>query len=158
MRAGRVVRLVRLLRMARLLRAFRVLLFFWRGLDPLLTTMNLQLLQRSFVGLVAVLVLGALGIWVVEGGSPGALQNLGETLWWSFTTVVTGGFADLRNPTTWAGRGLTALLVIGGIVVVGVFTASLTSVLVREEETTAAVLALDERLTDALDQLREKLE
>ena len=57
-----------------------------------------------------------------------------ESLWWSFTTLVTGGFADIHNPMTFGGKVLTVMLVVGGMVLVGVFTATLTSVLVREDE------------------------
>ena len=57
-----------------------------------------------------------------------------ESLWWSFTTLVTGGFADIHNPSTMGGKILTVMLVIGGMVLVGVFTATLTSVLVRDDD------------------------
>lgn len=160
LRAGRLVRLTRLLRLVRLLRAVRILFLFWRGLDPLFTALDVQVLRRSFAGLVAVLVIGAFGIWWLEGGlvADPSVGSVGQSAWWSFTTVVTGGFGDLHNPTTLAGRILTALLVIAGIVVVGVFTATLTSVLVREEETTAAVLALDQRLDERLNGLQAAIE
>ena len=57
-----------------------------------------------------------------------------ESLWWSFTTLVTGGFADIHNPSTMGGKILTVMLVIGGMVLVGVFTATLTSVLVKDDD------------------------
>ncbi|MBX2803124.1 MAG: ion transporter [Myxococcales bacterium] len=158
-RAGRLVRLARLVRVLRLIRALRLVLFFWRGMDPLVTALNMTMVRRSLWILVAVLLLGGLGIWVAEGGSESAagVEDLGQSLWWSFTTVVTGGFGDIRNPTTWPGRMLTVVLILAGMVVVGVFTATLTSVLVREEETTAAVLALDDKLERSLDEIRRAL-
>ena len=159
LRAGRVVRLARLLRVVRLIRAVRIVLYFWRGIDPLLTALNMQMLRRSFGVLLALLVAGGVGIYLLEGGSPtpDGVEDIGQSLWWSFTTVVTGGFGDLHNPTTIGGRALTVLLIIAGVVVGGVFTATLTSVLVREEETTAAVLALDDRLDERLSKLEERL-
>jgi voltage-gated potassium channel len=66
----------------------------------------------------------------VQGGDGTFL----ESLWWSFTTLVTGGFADIHNPQTIAGKILTVMLVIGGMVLVGVFTATLTTVLVRDDD------------------------
>ncbi|MEM7385615.1 MAG: potassium channel family protein, partial [Verrucomicrobiota bacterium] len=62
----------------------------------------------------------------VDGFFPG--------LWWSFTTLVTGGFGDIYNPQTLLGRLLTVFLVIAGMVLVGVFTATLTTILVGKEE------------------------
>ena len=54
-------------------------------------------------------------------------------MWWSFTTVVTGGFGDIHNPITIVGRILTVVLIITGMILVGVFTATLTSLYVGEE-------------------------
>jgi len=44
-----------------------------------------------------------------------------------------GGFADLYNPSTLPGRLVTVGLVLLGLTVTGIFTASLTSVLVEDE-------------------------
>ena len=161
LRAGRVVRFARLARMVRLVRLLRIvraILFFWRGMDKLAATLDIKMMRRSLGILVTVLVLGGFAIWYVEGGAGAeGAEDLGQGLWWSFTTVVTGGFGDIRNPTTWTGRLLTMGLIIAGMVVVGIFTATLTSVLVREEDTTAAVLALDEKITSELHDIRVQL-
>ncbi|MCP3691282.1 MAG: two pore domain potassium channel family protein, partial [Planctomycetaceae bacterium] len=58
---------------------------------------------------------------------------VGGGIWWSFTTLVTGGFGDIHNPVTAPGRLLTVMLVITGMILVGVFTATLTSLYVGEE-------------------------
>ena len=42
--------------------------------------------------------------------------------------MVTGGFGDIHNPLSSGGRLLTVLLVIAGMVLIGVFTATLTSI------------------------------
>ncbi|MEM7156300.1 MAG: potassium channel family protein [Myxococcota bacterium] len=161
LRAGRIVRLARLARMIRLIRLLRIIrtiLFFWRGMDQLAAAMDVSMMRRSLKLLVTVLVLGGVGIWYLEGHSSVAgVENVGQGLWWSFTTVVTGGFGDIHNPQTWTGRVLTVALIIAGMVVVGIFTATLTSVLVREEDTTAAVLAMDEKLTGELETIRAQL-
>jgi len=129
-RAGRIFRVVRILRTIRILRMF---LFFWRGLDHLSTIMNVKLLKRSLLyGLLAMLggVMLFMSLEKVKGGDGSFI----ESLWWSFTTLVTGGFADIHNPSTVGGKVLTVMLVIGGMVLVGVFTATLTSVLVRNDD------------------------
>jgi len=129
-RAGRIFRVVRILRAIRILRMF---LFFWRGLDHLSTIMNVKLLKRSLLyGLLAMLggAMLFMSLEKVKGGD----GSFVESLWWSFTTLVTGGFADIHNPSTTGGKVLTVMLVIGGMVLVGVFTATLTSVLVRDDD------------------------
>jgi voltage-gated potassium channel len=135
LRFGRLLRLARFARLFRLLRlsrALRVLLFSFRGLNKLTQTFQINLLKRAIVIAAILLIVGAFSISLFEA-SLNAPENLGEGLWWSFTTVVTGGFADLYNPSTVSGRLLTVGLVLLGLTVTGIFTASLTSVLVEDE-------------------------
>jgi len=159
LRLGRVVRLARMARMiriVRLLRVVRTILFFWRGMDKLAATLDVKMMRRSLKILVTVLILGGIGIFYIEGAPQAeGVETVGQSMWWSFTTVVTGGFGDIRNPTTFEGRLLTTALIIAGMVVVGIFTATLTSVLVREEDTTAAVLQLEEHINEQLSELRD---
>jgi len=129
-RAGRILRVLRFLRTIRIVRMF---LYFWRGLDHLSTVMDVKLLKRSMLYGLLAMFFGALlfmSIERVQGGDGSFL----ESLWWSFTTLVTGGFADIHNPQTIGGKILTVMLVIGGMVLVGVFTATLTTVLVRDDD------------------------
>lgn len=126
-----VARFARMARLLRLGRAFRVLTFNFRGLEKLSQTLQLHLLKRALIIAIALLFVGAFTINTVENVS--SLGTIGESLWWSFATVVTGGFADLYNPMTIYGRLLTVGLVLLGLTVTGIFTASLTSVLVEDE-------------------------
>lgn len=132
-RLVRIARFVRLLRLLRLTRAVRLLLFIFRGLDKLVKTFEINLLKRSVVIALALLVFGALAISALEGPQEQSIGDLSESLWWSFSTVVTGGFADLYNPTTPTGRVVTVAMILLGLIVTGIFTASLTSVLVGDE-------------------------
>ena len=157
-RSLRLLRFIRLIRLARLARFIRIVLFFWRGMDKLTAAFDVRILRRSVSILVVVLVVGGLGIYLAEGTTGGeGVESFGQSLWWSFTTVVTGGFGDIRNPTTVTGRLLTALLIIAGMVVVGIFTATLTSLLVREGDVSGDILALEERLLGELRGLRDEL-
>ena len=84
--------------------------------------------------LVVVLVVGGVGIWWAEGRPDHeGVESLGQSLWWSFTTVVTGGFGDIHNPESFFGRMLTVLLVIIGMILTGIFTATLTAIVVGDE-------------------------
>ena len=163
LRAGRVLRFARLARMVRLLRLMRIIrtiLFFWRGMDKLTSTLDVKLMRRSLKLLAVVLFGGGLLIWWAESGtgSNAGVEDLWQGLWWSFTTVVTGGFGDIHNPHSVTGRALTVLLVIAGMVVVGLFTATLTSVLVREEDATEALAELRVELRGELAGIRAQLE
>lgn len=159
LRIGRAVRLVRLIRLLRVARMFRIALFFWRGMDKVAAAFDVRLMRRSLGGLALVLFFGGLGILYAEGhtGAEG-VGSLGQSLWWSFTTVVTGGFGDIHNPESVGGRLLTIGLVIAGMVVVGIFTATLTSLLVRESDESEAILSLEERVLAELTELRQEIE
>ena len=133
-RAVRVARLLRIARVARFLRVLRVIFFFVRGMDKLTEVMDLKLMKKSFIYGVAVLMVGGVIIFFVEENKGSGVSSLGESIWWSFTTLVTGGFGDLHNPQSSAGRILTVVLVIAGMILVGVFTATLTSLLVVDDD------------------------
>lgn len=135
LRLGRTIRLVRLFRLFRLMRFFRVvrvLLYFWKGLDELAEIFDIKLMKKALIYISAIMVGGAATIYYIEGNDV-ELSNFVQSIWWSFTTVVTGGFADIYNPTTTAGMVLTVILVLAGMVLVGVFTATLTSIMVGDE-------------------------
>ncbi len=134
-RGLRVIRLLRFVRFLRLLRLLRILLFFWRGLDHLAQMFNVRLMRKSLIYVSISLIAGAAAFQFFEGaGEPMNQKGIIASLWWSFTTVVTGGFADIHNPVTMGGKILTVVLVILGMVIIGIFTATLTSVMVGEED------------------------
>ena len=150
LRYGRSVRLLRLIRALRVLRAFRIIFFFWRGMDHLSSVVNVKLMKKSMKGICVIMILGAFIIQLGEGENDASVGSFAESMWWSFTTVVTGGFADIYNPTTTGGRFLTVLLIVSGMIIVGVFTATLTSLYVEEgtEELQMMQKTLDERFTN----------
>jgi len=166
-RFGRVARLARFARVLRLLRFLRFLrLFFllWRGMDKLQSVIDVKLMKRTLRWAVVVTVLGALLVYQIEGSSPpgsgadgdNAVSSYPLALWWSFTTVVTGGFGDIHNPETASGQLLTAFLVVMGMVLIGVFTATLTSLFLGEQS--EEIEKLQEELGVRLDRLTEKIE
>jgi voltage-gated potassium channel len=133
-RFGRILRLVRLVRIMRLRRVLHWLHHTFGGFDQLSNTLQNNLLQRSIMITAALLVFGAFMITWLEGPAD-PVKDFEQSLWWSFATVVTGGFADIHNPTSGLGRVVTVGLVLLGLTVTGIFTASLTSVLVEDDAT-----------------------
>ena len=150
LRYGRAVRLLRVVRFLRVMRAFRIIFFFWRGMDHLSAVVNVKLMKKSLKGICVIMILGAVFIQIGEGENSSSVGSFAESMWWSFTTVVTGGFADIYNPETTGGRFLTVLLIVSGMIIVGVFTATLTSLYVEEgtEELQMMQKNLDESFTN----------
>ena len=66
------------------------------------------------------------------------INNFGDALWWAITTVTTVGYGDV-SPVTTPGRVIAVFLMIGGISVVGLVTATLASWIIQQvaEEDTA---------------------
>lgn len=147
-RAGRFARLIRALRV---LRALRLFFFFWRGMDHLAEMLNIRLMKKSLMAGLILIMMGALAITFAGERGPGAenVEGFLASLWWSFTTLVTGGFGDLYNPQTPFGRALTVLLILAGMTIVGVFTATLTTILVGREER-----AQESRQNELLDHIK----
>ena len=107
--------------------------------------------------------LGALSILDAERDAPGAtITSFGDAVWWAWATVTTVGYGD-RYPVTTAGRGVAAVLMLCGIALLGLVTASLASFLVDryqdedEEEDQARDDARFDALHEELRALREEL-
>jgi len=148
-RAFRLVRLTRLFRFARVIKLFRFLLFFSRGLNELAEIFNVKLMKKSFIYIIIFIILGAFLISYYEGSISSSVSTFSNSIWWSFTTLVTGGFADIYNPESSGGRVLTVLLVLAGMIIIGIFTATLTSIVVGENE--------EEKLNDLKRELNSRL-
>ena len=82
-------------------------------------------------GAVLLIYAASLAILETEPEQPGAkIKNFGDAVWWSITTVTTVGYGDLL-PVTGKGRVIAVLLMMGGISLVGVVTATLASWIVQ---------------------------
>jgi len=90
-----------------------------------------------------ILFVGSLAILDAERGAKGAtITTFGDAAWWAFTTVTTVGYGD-RYPITGQGRFIAGGLMLAGIALLGIVTASLASWLidkVRELEEHAQVV------------------
>lgn len=86
-----------------------------------------------YTAFTAVLLVYAssLAVLQVERPAPGAnIKNFGDAVWWAISTITTVGYGDLY-PVTVAGRIVAALLMIGGISMVGAITATIASWIVQ---------------------------
>jgi voltage-gated potassium channel len=109
-----------------------------------------------------VLFVASLAVLDAERGTKGAtITTFGDSLWWAMTTVTTVGYGD-RYPITAQGRFIAGGLMLAGIALLGIVTASLASWLldkVREvEEHAQAVTRADmAALTTEVRALRAEL-
>ena len=171
-RVARLARFARVLRVMRFLRFLRLFFLLWRGMDKLQDVIDVKLMKRTLRWAVVVTLLGAMLVYQIEGApsvppagsdgvagaetEPNSVSSYPLALWWSFTTVVTGGFGDIHNPETAGGQVLTAILIVMGMVLVGVFTATLTSLYVGEQS--EEIEKLQEDLAARLDRLSARID
>jgi voltage-gated potassium channel len=76
-----------------------------------------------------ILGLGGVGFWLLEPLTP----NLADAMWLAFTTAATVGYGDLV-PTTHAARAFAVVVVLLGLAVLSLVTASLAAMFVETEE------------------------
>jgi len=144
------LRAARVLRLLRLLRVVAVATIGFRHLRKALA-------HRQFhwvvVVAVATVVGGAIAEYAVEGRGNGSLSSFGDSLWWAVVTATTVGYGDL-SPATTEGRVIAVLLMLVGIGVIGVFTATIASFfLSSESQESAAVHARLDAIERKVDEL-----
>lgn len=82
--------------------------------------------------------IGAIAVLDAEENAPGSnIKNVGDALWWAIVTITTVGYGD-HYPITAMGRLVAVGLMVGGIAVLGVVTASVASWLVEQVRTNTA--------------------
>lgn len=59
-------------------------------------------------------------------------ENLGDALWWSIVTIATVGYGD-KVPVTAAGRLVGSITIISGLILISLFTATISSVFVARK-------------------------
>ncbi len=80
-------------------------------------------------------------------------------MWWSITTITTVGYGDIY-PVTGAGRFVAVALMVGGVSLLGVVTATLASWIVQRvaEEDTAGAAATAAQIDELRDEIRKLTE
>lgn len=88
-------------------------------------------LASAFTAALIVVWVGSLMVLNAERSAPNAeIKTAADAIWWGFETVTTVGYGDFV-PVTWNGRTLAVLVMLVGISVLGVVTASLSAALVK---------------------------
>lgn len=118
---------------------------------------------------ILLIYVGSLAELDVERNAPDTtITDFGKAIWWAFVTTTTVGYGDM-SPVTWQGKCIAVGLMIAGIALISVITATLASWIVdrvsdeadkRANETESETTRLSSNvveLTDAVDRLRDDI-
>ncbi|TQK18617.1 voltage-gated potassium channel [Microbacterium sp. SLBN-154] len=149
-----------MLRPLRLMRFLTVLAIVHRGAGTLLRG---RVLTYTVGATALTIIIAGLAVLDAERGQPGSnIETFGEALWWAIVTITTVGYGDFY-PVTDLGRLIAFALMLGGIALIGVVTATLASWIVErvslETQTSATateeqVEALRTEIADLKDMIR----
>jgi voltage-gated potassium channel len=120
-----------LLPFLRPLRLMRVISFGGLAIQKVAIGRQFAITIKVFLSSIFVAYISAVQITIIERAVVGSnIKNFGDGLWWAITTVTTVGYGD-RYPTTTEGRFLAVALMIMGISLMGVITASVAAWFVK---------------------------
>ena len=120
-----------ILRPLRLLRLITILGVLHRASG---TSLRGKVVVYVVGGTSMVLLVASLAMLDAERQSPDAnIRSYGDSIWWALTTVTTVGYGD-RFPVTPQGRAIGAALMLSGIALLGVVTATFASWLIQRVE------------------------
>lgn len=100
-----------------------------RTVHELLTRHHLDLL---FLLATAAWFVAALLIYVLESPDNPNIVTIADALWWALVTMTTVGYGD-TVPLTLAGRIVAAGLMMSGIAMLGVITANVATLVIKDE-------------------------
>jgi voltage-gated potassium channel len=113
------------------LRLLRVISFGSLVIQKVAIGRQFAITIKVLITTLFVAYISAIQITIIERDIDGSnIKNFGDGLWWAITTVTTVGYGD-RYPTTTEGRFLAVGLMIMGISLMGVITASVAAWFVK---------------------------
>jgi voltage-gated potassium channel len=154
-----VLRPLRALRLLRLTRIAALLGVTHRRAER---SLHVRVISYVLVTVTVLLLIAAFAMTDAERDAQnGNIKGFPDGLWWAISTVTTVGYGD-RYPTTGAGRLVAGGLMIVGIALIGVITATIAAWFVdrlrgvqQAQQTTEATLA---DMFAALREVRERLD
>ena len=146
----RPLRVLRSVQLLRLLRLARLAAFAAKSVHETRGILRHRGLNWVLLIVLVLNLVAAAMVLEFERANPGAnIDSYSDALWWAVTTITTVGYGD-RFPMPPAGRGVAVLLMIAGIAMFGVITATIAAYFVEQKA--------EEDLADRLDQIMKRLE
>lgn len=100
-----------------------------------------------------ILLLGGLGFWLLDP----AVNTIADGLWLAFTTAATVGYGDMV-PSTHASRMFAVIVVLLGLAVLSLVTASLAAIFVEKDVEEGEELQIEHQLMREIRHLRDEVQ
>jgi voltage-gated potassium channel Kch len=104
------------------------------------------------VSTILITLAGGFGMWLLDHKE---YPSIGEGMWWSVQTITTVGYGD-NVPSRTEGRVIAALIMISGIGLLSVVTATVTAAFVEGARARLG-RGRDEEIIKRLDQIEQRL-
>lgn len=143
-----------LLRPLRLLRVVALVRVLQRNAG---TALRGRIMIYAVGGTALITFVASLAVLDAERHAPGAtITTFPHALWWALVTITTVGYGDLV-PVTGIGRTIASLLMVGGVMLIGIISATLASWVVNQvtEEAAEEEAATRAQVADLQRQLSE---
>jgi voltage-gated potassium channel len=155
-----MLRPLRVLRSVRLLRLLRLVLlggFAAKGVREARSILRHRGLNWVLLIALVLNLIAAAAVLEFERANPEAnIDSYPDALWWAVTTITTVGYGD-RFPMSPAGRGVAVVLMIAGIAMFGVITATIAAYFVEQKAEEDMASRLDQ-IMDRLDTIEARLQ
>jgi voltage-gated potassium channel len=100
-----------------------------------------------------ILLLGGVGFWLLDPG----VETIADGLWLAFTTAATVGYGDMV-PSTHASRMFAVIVVLMGLAVLSLVTASLAAIFVEKDVEEGEERQIEQELMREIRHLREDVQ
>ncbi|MFX3623398.1 MAG: potassium channel family protein [Ectobacillus sp.] len=116
-------------RFARLFRLLRVTYIFMKYTPSLYQILRTNGLHKVLIFMVCLVVISAIPITYLEPN----ISSFEDAIWWGVVTATTVGYGDI-SPETGVGRMIAVILMVFGIGMMGMVTASIATYFLQHEE------------------------
>jgi len=107
-------------------------------------SLHLRVMAAVTAAATAVLLVASWAIWLLERNAHGSnITSFPRALWWAMETITTVGYGD-HHPVTTGGRVVAAGLMVVGLALVGVITATVVTWFFAELELVRDVRAIEQ--------------
>lgn len=107
----------------------------------------------SLILCMVILLLGGIGFWLLDP----EVNTFADGLWLAFTTAATVGYGDMV-PSTHASRTFAVIVVMLGLAVLSLTTASLSAIFVEKDVEEAEIRPIEHELLREIKHLREEVQ